>query len=38
MQGSVGHPALSRQVSWFGTGRPIGEGFGGGYRVKKGIK
>jgi hypothetical protein len=38
MQGSLGHPALSSQISWAGPGRPTAEGFGGGYRIKKGIK
>jgi len=39
MQGSVGHPALSNEVSWFGTGRSAQDGSsGGGYRIKRGIK
>jgi hypothetical protein len=38
MQGSLGHPALSSKITWGGGGRPVGEGFGGGYRIKKGLK
>jgi hypothetical protein len=38
MQGSVGHPALSSQISWAGAGRSMDGTTGGGYRIKKGIK